>query len=73
MGAKAGIPGVAQPGPLTDRRACCGADGRVTQLASAEELIDGVSQGPLGEILIRCNNVLYVRAAPDADGGMAED
>ena len=24
-----------------------------TQLASTEELVDGVSQGPLGEVLIR--------------------
>ncbi|KAJ8570565.1 hypothetical protein K7X08_037537 [Anisodus acutangulus] len=32
------------------------------QLANAEEYIDGVSSGSLGEILIRCNNVLYLRA-----------
>lgn len=31
------------------------------QLASAEEFIDGQSVGALGEVLIRCNNVLYMR------------
>ncbi|CAO4371489.1 Protein CBR-SNR-5 [Caenorhabditis briggsae] len=30
------------------------------QLANAEEYIDGNNTGNLGEILIRCNNVLYV-------------
>jgi small nuclear ribonucleoprotein (snRNP)-like protein len=34
------------------------------QLANSEEFIDGAFTGNLGEILIRCNNVLYVRAAP---------
>ena len=33
------------------------------QLANAEEYVDGDSTGNLGEILIRCNNVLYMRAA----------
>ncbi|KAJ1968760.1 hypothetical protein IWQ62_001042 [Dispira parvispora] len=32
------------------------------QLANAEEFKDGASTGGvLGEILIRCNNVLYIR------------
>ena len=31
------------------------------QLANTEEVIDGVSDGVLGDILIRCNNVLYIR------------
>ncbi|CAI2348655.1 unnamed protein product [Caenorhabditis sp. 36 PRJEB53466] len=30
------------------------------QLANADEYIDGNNTGNLGEILIRCNNVLYV-------------
>ena len=34
------------------------------QLTSTEEYIDGAFTGNLGEVLIRCNNVLYVRAAP---------
>jgi small nuclear ribonucleoprotein F len=34
------------------------------QLGNSEEFIDGQFAGKLGEILIRCNNVLYVRAAP---------
>jgi len=33
------------------------------QLSDAEEFIDGTCMGNLGEILIRCNNVLYLRAA----------
>merc|ERR1712010_428071 len=46
------------------------------QLASTEEYIEGNFTGNLGEVLIRCNNVLYLRAAPEdeaADGAMAED
>jgi len=35
------------------------------QLASTEEFIDGQSTGNLGEVLIRCNNVLYLRGAPE--------
>lgn len=32
------------------------------QLASTEEWLNGKFAGNLGEVLIRCNNVLYVRA-----------
>ena len=39
------------------------------QLASTQEFIDGKLAGDLGEVLIRCNNVLYVRGAPDDGGG----
>eukprot|EP00250_Pteridium_aquilinum_P009158 c18480_g1_i2 orf=523-855(-) len=35
------------------------------QLASTEEYIDGQLIGNLGEILIRCNNVLYLRGVPE--------
>ena len=31
------------------------------QLANSEEYVDGALAGHLGEILIRCNNVLYIR------------
>ena len=34
------------------------------QLKDAEEYVDGESAGTLGEVLIRCNNVLYLREAP---------
>lgn len=37
------------------------------QLASCEEYIDGTLTGKLGEVFIRCNNVLYVRALPEGD------
>ena len=36
------------------------------QLADTEEFVDGAFAGNLGEVLIRCNNVLYIRAAPAA-------
>jgi small nuclear ribonucleoprotein F len=39
------------------------------QLASTEEYIDGQFTGNLGEVLIRCNNVLYLRGAPEDEGG----
>ncbi|KAI8146814.1 hypothetical protein BJV82DRAFT_534221 [Fennellomyces sp. T-0311] len=35
------------------------------QLANTEEFKDGVSTGTLGEVLIRCNNVLYIRGVDD--------
>ncbi|XP_077234342.1 small nuclear ribonucleoprotein family protein [Tasmannia lanceolata] len=35
------------------------------QLANTEEYIEGQHQGNLGEILIRCNNVLYLRGVPE--------
>ncbi|CDZ96310.1 small nuclear ribonucleo protein [Phaffia rhodozyma] len=36
------------------------------QLANAEEIEKGVSTGALGEVFVRCNNVLYIREAKDA-------
>jgi hypothetical protein len=35
------------------------------QLANTEEFVDGQSTGQLGEVLIRCNNVLWLRGAPE--------
>ena len=32
------------------------------QLEDTEEFIEGQFAGTLGEVLIRCNNVLYVKA-----------
>ncbi|KAK4880216.1 hypothetical protein RN001_008362 [Aquatica leii] len=37
------------------------------QLANTEEYIDGTFTGNLGEVLIRCNNTLYIRGAEDDD------
>jgi small nuclear ribonucleoprotein F len=39
------------------------------QLHESEEYIDGKFAGTLGEILIRCNNVLYIKAADVDDEG----
>lgn len=39
-----------------------------SQLASTEEFVDGKLTGELGEVFIRCNNVLYMRAAPEEEG-----
>lgn len=33
------------------------------QLKGTEEFIDGQFAGFLGEVLVRCNNVLYIKAA----------
>lgn len=35
------------------------------QLANTEEYVDGQSVGMLGEVLIRCNNVLHMRGVPE--------
>lgn len=32
-------------------------------MTNTEEYVDGELAGSLGEVLIRCNNVLYLRAA----------
>jgi len=44
------------------------------QLANTEEYVDGSCSGHLGEILIRCNNVLYIKGVEeeDEDGEMKE-
>lgn len=39
------------------------------QLANTEEYIDGTLTGNLGEVLIRCNNVLYIRGVDEEDEG----
>ncbi|XP_029819297.1 small nuclear ribonucleoprotein F [Manacus vitellinus] len=44
------------------------------KLANTEEYIDGALSGHLGEVLIRCNNVLYIRGVEEEeeDGEMRE-
>jgi len=37
------------------------------QLANTEEFQNGESTGTLGEVFIRCNNVLYIREAPSEE------
>ena len=36
------------------------------QLANTEEYIDGSCTGNLGEVLVRCNNVLYIRYSSES-------
>lgn len=37
-------------------------------LNNTEEILDGVKKGHnLGEVLIRCNNVLYIRELPEEE------
>ena len=44
------------------------------QLAECEEYLDGQFAGFLGNVLIRCNNVLYISAAePPAAGEKMEE
>jgi len=43
------------------------------QLAQTEEYIKETCTGQLGEVLIRCNNILYIRLAEDDDGSEAMD
>jgi len=37
------------------------------QLANTEEIQDGESKGSLGEVFIRCNNVLWIQELKDED------
>lgn len=39
------------------------------QLLKCEEYIDGELAGYLGEVLIRCNNVLWIKAAVPNESG----
>ena len=39
------------------------------QLAETEEYVNGSCTGNLGEVLIRCNNVLYVKVCDEDDVG----
>jgi small nuclear ribonucleoprotein F len=43
------------------------------QLGDSEEFIDGEFAGKLGEILIRCNNVMYIRGAEEAKRAEMDD
>ena len=45
------------------------------QLAATEEWIGGKLAGHLGEVLIRCNNVLYIRGVKEGEEapGAAKD
>jgi|Transcript_24261 small nuclear ribonucleoprotein F len=43
------------------------------QLEKTEEFVDGKFAGFLGEVLIRCNNVLYIKAAPVNDDEEDDD
>ncbi|XP_007059946.2 small nuclear ribonucleoprotein F, partial [Chelonia mydas] len=42
------------------------------QLATTEEYVDGALSGHLGEVLIRCNNVLNIGGVEEEDGEMRE-
>ncbi|KAL7006501.1 hypothetical protein EMMF5_003922 [Cystobasidiomycetes sp. EMM_F5] len=37
------------------------------QLANTEELQDGESKGTLGEVMIRCNNVMWIQEVKDEE------
>uniref|UniRef100_A0A2K6UK01 Sm protein F n=1 Tax=Saimiri boliviensis boliviensis TaxID=39432 RepID=A0A2K6UK01_SAIBB len=48
--------------------------GYLVSLANTEEYIDEALSGHLGEVLIRCNNVLFIRGVEEdeEDGEMRE-
>ncbi|KAH7816229.1 small nuclear ribonucleoprotein F [Monocercomonoides exilis] len=37
------------------------------ELANCEEFVEGKATGFLGQVLIRCNNVLYIDALPEGE------
>ena len=43
------------------------------QLTECEEFLEGQFAGFLGEVLIRCNNVLYIQALPAEDDNDADE
>ncbi|KXJ97385.1 hypothetical protein Micbo1qcDRAFT_130246 [Microdochium bolleyi] len=42
------------------------------QLTNAQEFIDQKFTSDLGQILIRCNNVLWIKGADGSEGGAAD-
>lgn len=42
-------------------------------LTSTEEYVDGEFAGNLGDVLIRCNNVLYLRGAEEDEANAKAD
>ena len=43
------------------------------QLIDTEEYISGEKSGDLGEVLIRCNNVMYIRGVPEEDNSKMQE
>ncbi|KAF3005653.1 hypothetical protein E8E13_003751 [Curvularia kusanoi] len=43
------------------------------QLSNTEEFVNGVSSGTLGQVLIRCNNVLWIGEASGVESKGAGD
>ncbi|KAL0214312.1 hypothetical protein P9112_006496 [Eukaryota sp. TZLM1-RC] len=43
------------------------------QMANTEEFVSGQLKGNIGEILIRCNNILYIRGLEEQEEGEAEE
>ena len=41
-------------------------------MGDAEEYVDGECAGKLGEILIRCNNVMYIRGVEEEGGASGQ-
>lgn len=43
------------------------------QLSNTEEFVNGVSSGTLGQVLIRCNNVLWIGQADGIEAKASKD
>ena len=43
------------------------------QLSNTEEFVNGVSSGTLGQVLIRCNNVLWIGQADGVEAKASKD
>lgn len=43
------------------------------QLSGTEEFVNGTSSGTLGQVLIRCNNVLWIGKASEVEPKTAKD
>ncbi|CAO2650289.1 Nn.00g015810.m01.CDS01 [Neocucurbitaria sp. VM-36] len=43
------------------------------QLSNTEEFVGGVSSGTLGQVLIRCNNVLWIGKAEEVEAKATKD
>ncbi|EMD58374.1 hypothetical protein COCC4DRAFT_35065 [Bipolaris maydis ATCC 48331] len=43
------------------------------QLSNTEEFVNGVSSGTLGQVLIRCNNVLWIGKAEEVEPKTGKD
>ena len=58
---------------MEDKGYLVSVDGHANMQLAITEYIDGALPGHLGEVLIRCSNVLYIRGVEEEEDGESEN